>query len=77
MNMNPKDMMAFMGAINTFKSNHPKFFAFVETVIKPGIPADTIIEISVQKPGEEKVTTNIMVKQSDLDLFESMNNIGR
>ncbi len=70
--MDSTKMFRALGAINSFKSNHPKFFSFIDTVIRPGIPVDTVIEISVTKPGQEKVTTNIKVKESDLELFESL-----
>lgn len=72
MGMNPQAMMKAMAAINTFKGNHPKFFSFLDAVIRPGIPKDTIIEITVKKPGEEAITTNIKVMESDLALFESL-----
>ena len=70
--MDPSSMFKVMSTVNTFKGNHPKFFNFVETVIKPGIPVDTVVEITITKPGEESVTTNIKVKESDLQLFESL-----
>ena len=65
-------MFKAMGAINTFKNNHPKFFSFIDTVLRPGLPADTIIEITVTKPGEESITTNIKIQESDLELFETL-----
>jgi len=74
--MDASVMMRMMGAMNTFRSNHPKFVAFIASVFKTGIPADTVIELTVTKPGEEPVTTNIKVRQSDLDLFESLKNSG-
>ncbi len=70
--MDSTKMFKALGAINNFKSNHPKFFSFIDTVVRPGIPVDTVIEISVTKPGQETVTTNIKVKESDLELFESL-----
>ena len=48
--MDPSSMFKVMSAVNTFKGNHPKFFNFVETVIKPGIPVDTVVEITIQSP---------------------------
>ncbi len=72
--MDTQSMFKMMGALNNFKSNHPKFISFVTDVFKTGIPADTIIELKVTKPGEETVTTNIKIKQSDLDLFNSLKN---
>lgn len=76
MGMNPAAMMQILGAINTFKSNHPKFVSFVGDVFKTGIPEDTVIELTVTKPGEDPKTTNIKVKQSDLDLFNNLKNMG-
>lgn len=75
MAMNPQMMMKVMSAIGVFKNNHPKFFTFLQTVVRPGIPVDTIIEVTVTKPGEEPVTTNIKVQQSDLDLIDSLRNL--
>lgn len=76
MAMNPQAMMQIMGAIGIFKNNHPKFFTFLNAVVKPGLPEDTVIEITVTKPGQEPITTNIKVMQSDLELFNSLKNMG-
>lgn len=76
MSMNPAAMMKIMGAMNTFKDNHPKFMAFLNYVFAGGFPEGTVIEITVTKPGQEPVTSNMKVTQSDLDLFESMKDIG-
>lgn len=73
--MNPASMMKIMGAMNTFKSNHPKFVNFIQVAFGNGIEEGTIIEISVTKPGEEKITSNIRVLQSDLDLLNSLKDI--
>ena len=37
-----------------------------------GMSEGTIIEISVTRPGEETVTTNMKVLQSDIDMFNSL-----
>jgi len=70
--MNPAGMMKFMGAINTFKNNHPKFATFIGLVVKGGLPEDTIIEITIKRPDEEAITANMKVLQSDLELLESL-----
>lgn len=70
--MDAGKMFKAMGAINTFKSNHPKFVSFIADHFRSGIPVDTVIEVTVTKPGYESVTANLKVKQSDLDLFESL-----
>lgn len=70
--MNPAILMKLMSAKNTFTNNHPKFVAFLKAVFNNKIEEGTIIEISVQKPGQEKITSNIKVQQSDLDLLQGL-----
>lgn len=73
--MNPQNLMALMGAWNVFQSNHPKFPAFLTAIKNQGIKEDTIIEISITDPDGKRIETNIKVKQSDLELFESIKNM--
>lgn len=71
--------MKMMNVKNTLSQNHPRFAAFVKNVIMGGngIPAGTVIELTVTKPGEEPVTTNIRVQQSDLDAIESLKDLAQ
>ena len=39
-----------------------------------GIRVDSVIEISVTTPEGERIETNLKVKQSDLDLLQSLQN---
>ena len=73
--MNPASIMKIMNAKNKFTENHPKFVAFLNAVFSTGITEGTIIEITVTKPGEEAITTNMKVKQSDLDLLHEFKDI--
>lgn len=77
--MNPAILMKLMNAKNTFTRNHPKFEAFVQSVLMGGgsIPVGTVIELTVTKPGEPPITTNLKVQQSDLDLVESLKDLGK
>ena len=70
--MNPQSLMKLMSAFGTFKSNHPKFMSFVETFMKKGIDEGTVIEVTITKPGEESVTSNMMVTESDIELFRTL-----
>ena len=49
--MNPASIMKMMKAKNTFTANHPKFVSFLQYAFGSGIPADSVIEITVTKPG--------------------------
>ena len=75
--INPAIAMKLMAAKNAFTKNHPKFVSFVTMVFGSGIPEDTIIEITVTRPGEEPITTNLKVQQSDLDLVQELQSLGR
>ena len=59
--MNPASLMKIMNARNKFVENHPKFAAFLNAVFSAGITEGTVIEITVTKPGEEPITTNMKV----------------
>ena len=72
MGMNPAAIMKLMSAKNKFTSNHPKFSAFLNAVFSRGIEEGTIIEITVQRPGEQPLT----VQQSDIELLESLKQMG-
>lgn len=75
--MNPASIMKLMSAKNKFESNHPKFIAFLNAAFRGGITDGTIIEISVTKPGEETITSNIRVQQSDLELLQELQELAR
>ena len=73
--INPMSMMKMMQAKNKFTENHPRFVQFLGAAFSGGIEEDTIIEISVQKPGQNKITSNIKIKQSDLELLAELKNL--
>lgn len=75
--MNPASIMKIMSAKAQFENNHPKFSAFIKTVFSRPIEEGTIIEITVTRPGEEPVTSNIKVQQSDLELLEGLKELGK
>jgi hypothetical protein len=74
--MNPVALGKIKDQIVKFQYTHPKFVSFVRDTFSTGIPESSVIEISITKPGMEKVTTNIRVVQSDLELLENLKNIG-
>jgi len=75
--MNPMMLMKLMNAKKKFVENHPKFEAFVKAVFMSGgsIQEGTIIEITVTKPGEKPISTNLKVLQSDLELMDELRNL--
>lgn len=75
--MNPASIMKLMSAKAQFEKNHPKFMAFVKTVFSRPIEEGTVLEVTVTRPGEESVTANIKVQQSDLELLAELKELGR
>ena len=73
--MNPAAMMQIMTALKKFESTHPKFAAFIKTMFGKGITEGTIIELTVINPGQDPVTTNIRVQQSDLELVKQLQDL--
>ncbi len=70
--MNAASIMKLMSAKSQFSRNHPKFEAFLNSVFSRPMEEGSVIEITVTRPGEEPITANIKVQQSDLDLLEEL-----
>ena len=73
--INAASMLKLMAARNQFNQNHPKFGAFLKAVFSGQMEEGTVIELSVTRPGEEPVTTNIKVQQSDLELLDELKGV--
>lgn len=70
--MNPAAMMQVMNAFKTFENTHPKFVAFIKAMFGKGIKEGAVIELTVTNPGQDPVTTNIRIQESDLELFRQL-----
>lgn len=75
--VNPASIMKLMKAKNKFSDNHPRFVAFLSMIFSRGITEGTIIEITVTRPGEQPVTSNMKVQQSDLELMEELKTLAK
>lgn len=76
MNMNPMAIMKLMGAKSKFENAHPKFMAFMKMVISRPMEEGTIIEVTLTRPGEEPITSNLKVTNEDLELLASLKDLG-
>ena len=70
--MNPMALMKIMNAKNKFHASHPTFGAFLYAAFAGGIQEGTIIEMKVTKPDGTEMTTNLKIKQSDLELLQEL-----
>lgn len=72
MGLNPLQLMKLFGMNQKFQKNHPKVSAFFHTQFAGGLTEDTILELSITKPGEETVSTNMRIRKEDLELLEEL-----
>ncbi len=72
---NMGQMFKIMGARSKFKSNHPKFPAFMKAVQKRGIKEDMVIEMIITEPDGEKIETSLKLTASDIALLEELRSI--
>ncbi|MGX8688796.1 MAG: hypothetical protein ACSW8K_13500 [bacterium] len=72
MAFNPMVLFKLRGMMNQFSARHPKAVSFVKNEILTGLPADTVLEITITKPAHEPVTTNMLVTQEDLDMLQEL-----
>lgn len=75
--MNPMSMIKIMNLKKQFETNHPKFASFFQNVMGRKMEAGTIIEVSICRPGEEPIRTNMRVTESDLELIEQLKELGQ
>lgn len=75
--INPASIMKMMNAKNKFTANHPKVVAFLNAAFSREIEEGTVIEITLTRPGEEPMTTNMRVTQSDLELLNEVKEIAK
>lgn len=68
-------LLKLYSAKDTFIANHPKFFSFLKLWAKRPICEGTIIEVTVTRPGEEPLSGNLKVQQSDLEAIQGLLNL--
>ncbi len=74
--MNPTSILKLMSAKAQFERNHPKFMAFVKAIMSRPLEEGTVMEVTVTRPGEEPLTANIRIQQSDLELLAELKELG-
>lgn len=70
--INPVTVMKMLNERKKFMSNHPHFFDFFVNAFGKGVDEDTEIELSIKRPGEDRASSKIKIKKSDLKLFKEL-----
>ena len=76
MAINPLKLAKLNDYKKQFEGRHPKIVSFLDNQLGKGhIPEGTILELSITRPGEEKVTTNMRVTPEDVSLIKELKNL--
>ena len=67
--INPADLLKIKKAKDVFVANHPKFPTFLSVVKKNSLEVDAVIEIKVITKEGKELSSNLKVKESDLELL--------
>ena len=71
------DALKIKGAWDKFTRNHPKFPMFLNAVKAKGVPADTVMGLTVEYPDGEKFATNLKITEQDLELIRELQKLGK
>ncbi len=68
--MNPMNLLQLKPAWSIFRSNHPKLISFVKAASKESfLDEGSLIEINVTNSSGKTISSNIRVKQEDLEFL--------
>ncbi len=70
--MNPASLFKLKGLWEKFTANHPKFPAFLQAASNGMMCQGTIIDITVTAPDGRRISTNVKLKEEDLELFRQL-----
>ncbi len=70
--MNPASLFKIKGLWEKFTANHPKFPAFIQAASNGMMSEGTIIDVMITAPDGRKISTNVKLKEEDLELFRQL-----
>ena len=71
--MNPMNLLQLKPAWEQFRSNHPKLIQFIRASAREGVMDEgTLIEISITTSAGKSLSSNIRVRQSDLEFLRAL-----
>ncbi len=70
--MNPMQLLKMKSAWDRFRTAHPKFPQFLNSVMQDGIHEGTVLEFTVTEPDGKTYRSNLKINQEDLELFQEL-----
>ncbi len=74
--VNPAMIFKIKGMWDEFAANHPKLPRFFQAAFSKSLEEGTVIEMTIQRPDGDTLTSNIKLTASDLALLEQIKELG-
>ena len=76
MAMNPAALLKVHQMIKGFEERHPRVVSFgTKELLGGNIPEGTVFELSLTRPGENTVTTNMKITAEDLEMLRVLKDL--
>ena len=76
--MNPMNLLQLKPALDRFKGNHPKLLKFIRAAARDGVVDEgTLVEITITTSEGKTLSSNIRVRQSDLEFLRALKDIAQ
>ena len=72
MAINPAVLLRLHSLKKGFEGRHPKIVEFFEKELMKEFQEGTVFELSVTRPGEKTIATNMKVTAEDLELLQEL-----
>ncbi len=70
--MDPNLFMRMAGAWQGFQQRHPKVIQFFRSAVASGVPEGSVVEISIKRPGQDEMVTNLRVLPEDKEFLDML-----
>ena len=74
--VNPAMIFKIKSMWDEFTRSHPKLPRFFQAVVSHPLEEGTIIELTIQRPNGDTLTSNVNLTASDLELVEQLKELG-
>ena len=76
--MNPMNLLQLKPAWDQFRSNHPTLIQFIKASAREDVMDEgTLIEINIKTSAGKSLSSNIRVRQSDLEFLRALKDIAQ
>ena len=76
--MNPMNLLQLKPAWDQFRSNHTKLIQFIKASAREDVMDEgTLIEINIKTSAGKSLSSNIRVRQSDLEFLRALKDIAQ